>query len=150
LCYKHICYNLYFIRRLIWFRYIYLFCLHLVYIPWINKSLRIWVDRWNNHATRSEYNLVSLQLYTIGIIESGLRGYEDININPNEYEIDWDNPIPNPYNKTVIVDNLRNILTHIELNRLLSSVDIYREDENSGIEVFLEVVEKVKEILMSK
>ncbi len=129
---------------------IYLFCLHLVYIPRINKSLRIWVDGWNNHAIRSEHNLAPLQLYTIGMMESGLRGYEDININPNEYGIDWDGPIPNPYDETVIVDNPRNILTHIELNRLLSSVDIYREDENSGIEVFLEVVEKVKEILMSR
>jgi len=42
------------------------------------------------------------------------------------------------------------VLTRTEFNRLLSSVDIYREDGNSGIEVFIEVVEKVKEILMRR
>ncbi len=67
---------------------IYLFCLHLVYIPRINKSLRIWVDGWNNHAIRSEHNLTPHQLYTVGMMESGLRGYEDVNINPREYGID--------------------------------------------------------------
>ena len=83
-------------------------------------------------------------------MESGLRGYEDINIDLREYGIDWKGPVPQPCNGTVIVDNPRNVLTRIEFNRLLSSVDIYKEDENSGIEVFVEVVEKVKEILISR
>ena len=83
-------------------------------------------------------------------MESGLRGYEDVNIDPREYGIDWEGPVPQPRNGTVIVDNPRNVLTRTEFNRLLSSVDIYREDGNSGIEVFIEVVEKVKEILMRR
>jgi hypothetical protein len=128
----------------------YLFCLHLVYIPRINKTLKIWVDGWNNHAIRSEHNQTPLQLYTIGMMESNLRGYEDININPNEYGIDWDGPTPEPRNGTVIVNSPRNILTATEYNRLLLSVDIYREDENNGIEVFLEVVDKVKRILIDR
>ncbi len=50
----------------------------------------------------------------------------------------------------IFLNSPRNILTHTELDRLLSSVDIYREDENSGIEVFIEVVEEVKRILMNR
>jgi hypothetical protein len=129
---------------------VYLFCLHLVYIPRINKSLKIWVDGWNNHAIRTENNLTPLQLYTTGMMESGLRGYEDVDINPREYGIDWDGPTPEPRNGTIVVNSPRNILTRNEFNSLLSSVNIYREDENSGIEVFIEVVEEVKRILMSR
>jgi hypothetical protein len=84
------------------------------------------------------------------MMESGLRGYEDINIDPREYGIDWKGPTPEPRNGTVIVNGPKNILTYAEFNSLMSSVNIYREDENSGIEVFIEVVENVKRILRNR
>ena len=42
------------------------------------------------------------------------------------------------------------VLTCIGFNILLLLVDIYRKYENSGIELLVEVVEKVKENLMSR
>jgi hypothetical protein len=126
---------------------VYLFCLHLVYLPRINYTLKVFVEGWNNHKVRTENHLTPLQIYTKGMIEKGLRGYEDININPSEYGIDWNGPIPEPENETVIINSPRNILTNTELLYLLRFVDIYREDNNSGINVFIEIVDKVREIL---
>lgn len=129
---------------------VYLFCLHLVYLPRINHTLKIFVEGWNNHSVRIENHLTPLQIYTKGMIEKGLRGYEDINIDPSEYGIDWDGPIPEPENETVVVNGPRNILTDVELSYLLRSVNIYEEDDNSGIEIFIKVVNKVKEILINR
>ena len=44
-----------------------LFCLHYVFIPRINQSLKDWKDAWVKHPLRTEQNLSPEQLWTTGL-----------------------------------------------------------------------------------
>ena len=122
--------------------------MHLVYLNRINKSFRLFVDGWNNHSIRTEHFQSPLQLFTSGMIECGYRGMEDLDVN-ELYGIDWEGPTPpnSDSDALVSVEYPRNPLNQNEYNELLNSVDIDREDNNYGIDVYLDVVVKVKEIL---
>ena len=50
-----------------------LFCLHIVYIPRINKAIREFSNGWNNHALTTECCRTPIQLYTSGSILHGGR-----------------------------------------------------------------------------
>ncbi|CAJ0826150.1 4956_t:CDS:2 [Entrophospora sp. SA101] len=119
---------------------VYLFCLHLTYLNRINKSLKLFVDGWNNHSIRTEHFQTPLQLFTSGMIECGYRGMEDFNVN-ELYGIDWEGPIPSNSDDNaaaVVVEDPRNVLNQNEYHELLNSVGIDREDNNYGINVYLD------------
>ena len=44
-----------------------LFCLHMVFIPRINKHLKSWQEAWVKHPIRTAHNLSPEQLWTIGL-----------------------------------------------------------------------------------
>lgn len=46
---------------------LYLFCLHFVYIPRINRHLTSWREAWIKHPMRTEHNLTPEQLWTSGL-----------------------------------------------------------------------------------
>ena len=46
---------------------LHLFCLHMVFIPRINKHLKSWQEAWVKHPLRTEHNLSPEQLWTIGL-----------------------------------------------------------------------------------
>lgn len=47
--------------------WVYLFCLHMVYIPRINRHLKCWRDAWAKYPIRSEHNRSPEQLWTSGL-----------------------------------------------------------------------------------
>ena len=47
-----------------------LFCLHYIYKPRINSTLRSFVESWNNYSMSSEGSLTPTQLYIQGFIET--------------------------------------------------------------------------------
>ena len=46
---------------------LYLFCLHTLFIPRINRHLKSWREAWVKHPMRSEHNLSPEQLWTSGL-----------------------------------------------------------------------------------
>src|SRR5437764_10623133 len=109
---------------------LYLFCLHYVFLPRINQTLFQWKTSWNNHRIRTASNQTPLQMYIKGMIESGFRGFEDENVNPNEYGIDWQGPISNEDDgSTIVIDEARNVLTQNQLNILHAAVNPLELDE---------------------
>ena len=46
---------------------VHIFCLHYVYLPRINESLRVFAEGWNNHPLSSQSNLSPLQLWVSGL-----------------------------------------------------------------------------------
>lgn len=44
-----------------------LFCLHYVYLPRINRHLKLWADAWDLHPLSTEHNKSPLQLWIRGI-----------------------------------------------------------------------------------
>ena len=47
---------------------LYLFCLHYIFIPRINRHLKSWKEAWDKHPMRSEHNLSPEQLWTSGLL----------------------------------------------------------------------------------
>jgi hypothetical protein len=44
-----------------------LWCLHLVFLPLINKHISSWQEAWVLHPLRSEINKTSIQLWIAGL-----------------------------------------------------------------------------------
>ena len=63
------------------------------------------------------------------MIQHGYRGMEDNNIDPNKYGIDYDGPIPEDDDTTIVVDEPRNILSHNQTMLLRSLVNPLEEDQ---------------------
>ena len=130
----------------------YLFCLHYVFLPRINQTLSQWKTSWNNHCIRTANNQTPLQMFIKGMIESGFRGFEDENVNPYEYGIDWQGPTPNEDdNSTVIVNEVCNVLTQTQLNLLRAAVNPLELDEDGyGVNVYKKTVDVVAQILRNQ
>ena len=128
---------------------VYIFCLHYVFLPRINQNLTKWKLAWNKHKISTESNLTPEQLYIKGMIACGFCGMEDSNINLDEYGIDFDGPRPTENNdNTVIVDELRNILTQQQMILLQSRVNpLENDDEGYGINIYNKTVQVVADIL---
>ena len=132
---------------------IYLFCLHSVFLPRINQTLLQWKTSWNNHRIRTASNQTPLQMYVKGMIESGFRGFEDENVDPNEYGIDWQGPTPNEEddNSTVVVNDVCNVLTQNQLNILRTTVNpLELDEEGHGVNVYKKTVDVVARILRNQ
>jgi hypothetical protein len=81
------------------------------------------------------------------MMQYGIRGLEDLVINPTEYGIDWNGPIPSVESDTVIVNEPGNILNNDQYTNLISRVNPLQIDDCYGINVYLKCVSVVAEIL---
>ena len=126
---------------------VYMFCLHYVFLPRINKSLKEWKSTWNNHKISTEGHLSPNQLYTQGMLQRGYRGMEDINVDPNEYGIDYDGPAVSD-DTTIAIDGPRDILNSNQKMLLQSRINPLEEDkEGHGINIYNKTVRVVSDIL---
>ena len=57
---------------------IHLYCLHLVYVKLINKTLDEFVGQWNNHPVSTECNFSPNQLRVRGMLELRNSGYSAV------------------------------------------------------------------------
>ena len=51
-----------------------LYCLHLVYLPYINYSMKLFIDAWCLHPLRSENNRTPTQLWIEGMLTNACSG----------------------------------------------------------------------------
>ncbi|KAJ9091560.1 hypothetical protein QFC21_007185 [Naganishia friedmannii] len=56
---------------------LHLFCLHFVYLPMINNTIRMWVDSWNNHSmsTPGLGSMTPLGQWYMGLIQARQNGF---------------------------------------------------------------------------
>jgi hypothetical protein len=86
------------------------------------------------------------QLYlSRGFQESSIN--DEININELEYGIDWGGPISEPGYEQVVVNNRLNILNSTQLQILQERISHLDNDNNYGINTYLEVHHLVEQIL---
>lgn len=107
--------------------------LHVVYLPIINKALQSFKEAHNNHPIRTENNHTPLQLVS--------RNSHLYNISDEEilkYHIP-NLPPPDTYhtNNEVLVGAVRALLQD-------STIDIHRNDQNDGCELYIECKNFVK------
>lgn len=91
---------------------VHLYCLHAVYLPLINLTLRELTEQWNDHPISSETSYSPRQLWVQGMLElrnSNLTAVRDVVdnedevVNFEEYGIEEEGPVPNLYPESVSV-----------------------------------------------
>ena len=50
-----------------------LYCLHYIYLPRINMAVRNFSEGWNNHALTTERCMTPMQLFTGGMLSTGMQ-----------------------------------------------------------------------------
>ncbi|CAJ0845537.1 21176_t:CDS:2 [Entrophospora sp. SA101] len=113
----------------------------------INRSLEIFVDSWNNHSIRTEHNSTPHQLFIKGMIENGFRGMEYLDINVNEYGVDWEGPVPTENIEQVVCEDPHKVLTDEHLLELKNRINPLEDDECYGINVYNKCLRIVMELL---
>ena len=70
---------------------LHLFALHFVYLPRINRSIKLFQSAWNHHGIRTMHNASPHQLYTAGILrlqQSNLSAFDFFDTVDSSYGID--------------------------------------------------------------
>ncbi|KAK4694719.1 hypothetical protein P7C70_g8687, partial [Phenoliferia sp. Uapishka_3] len=73
---------------------VHIWCLHLVFLPMLNMSLKSWQGTWNNHKIRTEHFKTPRQLWRLGQRRAELAGF-DLDLDPlrqNQAGFDDTNP----------------------------------------------------------
>ena len=80
---------------------VHLFCLHLVYIPLINKAIDEFIGQWNNHPVTTQCNFSPNQMWIQGMLNfrnSEYQAVADVTAvgagNLDHYGIDEEGPVP--------------------------------------------------------
>jgi hypothetical protein len=108
--------------------------------------LDIFIQSWNYHSLRTENHKTPRQLYLEGMVNNNFRDL-DLNIEINNYGIDWDGPIPIDNEiEQVNIDPINNILSNLQLNNLQNIVNPLAEDGNYGINLYLNTLEFIQNL----
>jgi DNA-binding Lrp family transcriptional regulator len=134
---------------------IHLWCLHYAYLPIINRALDIFQNQWNHHPLSTEHNQSPYQLFLAGMISCGARGILDerpivsseINIDENEYGIEWNGPTPLNNDENVELININCPLTNAQYLELQSIILPLETSDNYGIEIYLQTLSTVQFML---
>ena len=128
---------------------IHLWCLHYVYLLIINRALNIFQNQWNHHPLSTEHNQSPYQLFLAEMISCEVHGILDeipivpseININENEYGIDW-NALNN--NDNVELSNINCPLNSSQYLELQNNILLLEESNNYRIEIYLHTLSTVQ------
>lgn len=120
-----------------------LVALELVYTPRINRNLQEFVNQWNNHPLSSQSNQSPLQLFTHCARDFGPRQIEE---NDDAFDgVDDDGPVADlQTNNHVVVPDLN---IQIDNGMVIEDLNILADDGSHGIDTYLEVRNRVREII---
>ena len=126
-----------------------LFCLHYIFLPRINSSLKTFKFAWNNHPLSTEGNRSPLQLYTGGSIGNPLFDEE---IDLETYGIDQEAPLLDEVEEeaTVLVSDTQcDIgLSEESLRNLQARVNPVQQCTDFGVQLYKDTVQIVYQLLM--
>jgi hypothetical protein len=130
---------------------IHLYALHYIYLPRISRSIEEFTLAWNNHPVRTENCRSPIQIWVDGFYQhaSSCQRAVQTALNQNDidfeqYGIDDDGPLPElQTNNHVAIPRSTVQLADEEHTILTLAIDPLVEDNNHGINSFLQVVEMV-------
>ena len=124
-----------------------LFCLHYVFMPRINVSLKAFHHAWNHHPLSTEGNQSPLQLYTQGSIGSSLFA-EHIDL--EMFGFDPEAPSPDEDEETLVVIPDTDIpLSQSSIGMLQSTVNPVEECNDFGIQLYKDTVHIVYQLMQN-
>ncbi len=125
-----------------------LFCLHYVFLPKINASLKAFQSCWNNHPLSTEGNRTPIQLYAGGSLGSSLFD-EDIDL--QTYGVDIDLLIPEGEEDACItVPETRIDLSEDSVQILRATVNPQQPCNDFGVELYKNAVQTVYQLLQDE
>ena len=124
-----------------------LFALHLVYQPRLDKALKDFISFWNNHKLRTEGALTPMQIWMQGVycnlMNDTVRDTVDLSdFDPTNYGVDEEVRIPLDGTQTgnnVAVPSCPFQFSEKEITTL-NEVNVFAHDGNTGINIYLQVV----------
>lgn len=125
--------------------HIQLYCLHLIYLPRINRALQEFVRQYNSHPTRTTGNRSPLQLFLLHGLSRPLP--TDVQDPGSNYGIDDSDPFPFlDGDETIVVEPPT--LEELDANQLgvlgqLCAMTALTDDGNHGITHYLQALQLV-------
>lgn len=128
---------------------VHLFCLHLVFIPRINKALNEFTEAFNHHKMRTERSWSPIQMWTNGMLHANnplARGLLDEQ--PEElamYGYDAEGPSSSNHENNVVVDPINLDNQDLMEAYILENIDPLKESNEMGVDIYCEVLSLVQE-----
>ena len=115
-----------------------LWALHYIFIPRINRSLKEFVNSWNNHPLRTAGHKSPQQLFTAGALllqNSQISALDFFDSVDDSYGIDPDGPIPAAVSEEGIVIPQTTLRFSEDDMHVLQHVDPFGVSNNYGIDL---------------
>ena len=122
-----------------------LFCLHYVFLPRINNSLKAFTAAWNHHGLSTAEGASPMQLFTAGLLTT-----EDETVldDINTYGIDPDESVSDDESTSnVEVPELNLPLSQSSLDNLRSNIDPEAHSQNQGVDIYIQTVTLVNRLM---
>ena len=128
---------------------LHLFCLHYIFLPRINKSLKEFVEQMNQRPVSTEHNMSPLQLWTSGMLQNINSQHTALTEDEmGQYGIDTDESVTvNDEDYQVHIDPPTFMLTKEQRMQL---PDPFENDHNQGVANYLECLECMTTFLLSE
>lgn len=121
------------------------FALQYVYLPRINKSLKVFMEGWNSHGVRTERHLSPNQLFVRGILQMQRRGLHSLDFSEevdDMYGVDDDVAVVDEDDEyTVHVPPNIFMLSTEQVTQLQARVNPMAPSETFGIELYTETLD---------
>ena len=127
---------------------VYLYALHLVYVPLTNNHLREFTRGWDNHPLSTERNRSPNQPWVLGQID------HNVSQDPLElddlYGIDIEDPLPERETDLIGPVAVPSILTSVERGHLLETLNANSDSAIFGIQNYIQAVNNVVRIISQR
>ena len=127
------------------------FALQYVYLPRINRALKMFSEGWNAHGIRTEHNLSPNQLFVKGALElqqKGLHALDFFEEVDEMYGVNEENLSSEDDDYTVEVPPSTLSLSDRQLSELRERVDPLAESETFGVELYVETLDFLRSLVV--
>jgi len=118
----------------------YLWALHYVYLPRINRALREFVNSWNNHSIRTANHKSPQQLFTAGALllqQSSLAATDFFSLVDEEYGVDPNGPnAVDDEDGGITIPQTTLKFSELDLSLLRRTVDPLAPTQNYALELY--------------
>ena len=117
-----------------------LWALHYIFIPRINRSLKEFINSWNNHPLRTAGHKSPQQLFTAGALllqNSQIAALDFFDSVDDSYGIDPDGPIPATVSEEgIVIPQTTLRFSEDDMHVLQQHVDPFGVSDNYGIDLY--------------
>ncbi|KAH3708779.1 uncharacterized protein LOC127858084 [Dreissena polymorpha] len=131
---------------------VHMWCLHLVYVPLIQRALDRFRDRWNCHRLSEERGRTPTQLYLQGMIEHAGRGHrgvddmffepqeEQLSVSEEDYGEDEEAPVASANDDKLQVSSVTMPIDHEQMAELTNIIRPLYSEDGLAVDLFEQAV----------